>query len=96
MEEEANKPENEATWWEANVVGNLETIPRVSSPYPKRTSTLQDLEPDSDDDIIDVTTFFKRPPHDKGSPRPKQTATTHTNNSRTLPLHLKMAPHIYQ
>ena len=78
MEEEANEPENEATLWEASVVRNLETIPRASSPYPKKTSTLEDLELDTDNDIIDVTDFFKRPPNDKRSPRPKQTVMTHT------------------
>ena len=78
LEEEANKPENEATSWEASVARNLETIPRASSPYLRKTSTLEDLEPDTDDDIIDVTDFFKRPSNDKRSPRPKQTVTMHT------------------
>ena len=41
-------------------------------------STLEDLEPDMDDDIIDVTDFFKRPSNGKRSPRHKQTATMHT------------------
>ena len=77
MEEEANEPENEATSWEASIVRNLETIPRASSPHLKKTSTLEDLEPDTDDDIIDVTDFFERPPNDKRSPRPKQTVMTH-------------------
>ena len=40
--------------------------------YPKKMSTLEDLEPDTDNDVIDVTDFFKRPPNDKRSPRPKQ------------------------
>ena len=78
LEEEANKPENEATSWEASVVRNLETIPRASSPYPRKTSNLEDLEPGTDDDIIDVTDFFERPSTDKRSPRPKQTVTMHT------------------
>ena len=58
MEEEVNNPENEATSWEASVVRNLETIPKASSPYPRKMNTLEDLEPDMDDDIIDVTDFF--------------------------------------
>ena len=66
LEEEANKPENEATSWEVSVARNLETIPRGCSPYPKKTSTLEDLEPDMDDDIIDVTDFFKEPLMIKG------------------------------
>ena len=37
LEEEANKPKNEATSWEASVVRNVETIPRASSPYPRKT-----------------------------------------------------------
>ena len=78
MEEEANKPENEATSWEASVARNLETIPRASSPYLRKMSTLEDLEPDMDNDIIDVSDFFERPSNDKSSPRPKQTVTTHT------------------
>ena len=54
------------------------TTPRASSPYPKWTSTLEDLEPDMDNDIIDVTEYSERPTNDKRSPRPKQTAMTHT------------------
>ena len=54
------------------------TTPRARSPYLKQTSTLKDLEPDTDNDIIDVTDYSERPINDKRSPRPKQTATTHT------------------
>ena len=57
LEEEANKPENEATSWEASVVRNVETIPSTSSPYPRKTSTLEDLELDTDKDIIDIRLF---------------------------------------
>ena len=59
LEEETTEQENEATSWEASVVKNLVTIPRASSPYPKQMSTLKDLEPDMDDDIIDITDFLK-------------------------------------
>ena len=76
FEEEVNEPENEATSWEANVARNVETIPRVSSPYPRKTSTLEDLELDTDEDIIDVTDYSERPSNDKRSPRPKQTDLT--------------------
>ena len=78
LEEEANDSENEATSWEASVARNLMTTPRASSPYPKQTSTLKDLEPDTDDDIIHVTNYSERPTNDKRSPRLKQTAMTHT------------------
>ena len=65
LEEEINKTEHEATLWEANVARNLETLPRSSSPYPRKTSTLEDLEPDMDDNMVDITDFFKRPPNEK-------------------------------
>ena len=70
--------ENEATSWEVNVARNLETVPRASSPHLRKTSTLEDLEPDTDDDMIDVSDFFERPSNDKRSPRPKQTYMTHS------------------
>ena len=85
LEEEANQPENEATSWEANVARNLETIPRASSPYPRKMSTLEDLEPDTDNDMIDVSDFFKRPSNDKRSPRPETNNYNSHDNSRTLP-----------
>ena len=78
LEEEVNKPENKAISWKASVARNLETTPRTSPPYPKKMSTLEDLEPDMDNDIIDVTDFFKRPPNNKRSPRPTQTVKMHT------------------
>ena len=68
LEEEANESENEATSWKANVARNLETMPKASSPYPKKTSTLEDLEPYTDNDMIDVSDFFKRPSNDERSP----------------------------
>ena len=77
LEEEINEPEHKATSWEANVARNLETFPRSSSPFPRKTSTLEDLEPDTDDSMVDITDFFERPPNKKRSPRPKQTTTTH-------------------
>ena len=53
LEEGTNSNDNKATSWEASVARNIVTTPRASSPYPKQTSTLEDLEPDTDDDIID-------------------------------------------
>ena len=72
-EEENNEAEHEATLWEANVASNLGSLPRSSSPYPKnKTSTLVDLETDTDDNMVDMTDFFDRPGNEKRSPRPKQ------------------------
>ena len=39
-------------------------------------NTLEDLELDTDEDIIDVTDYSKRPSNDKRSPRPKQLDST--------------------
>ena len=72
LEEENNEVEHEATMQEANVARNLHALPRSSSPYPKKTSTLEDLETDTDDNMVDMTDFFERPPNKKRSPRPKQ------------------------
>ena len=76
LKEEVYKPENETTSWEANVARNVESIPRASSPYPRKMSTLEDLEPHTDKDIIDITDYSERPSNDKRSPRPKQPDST--------------------
>ena len=68
LEEGTNSNKNEATSWEASVARNVVTTPRASSPYPKQTSTLEDLEPNTDNDIIDITDFSDRPANDKRSP----------------------------
>ena len=62
--------------WEANVARSLDPLPRSSSPYPKKTSTLEDLETDTDDNMVDITDFFERPPNEKRSTRPKQASNT--------------------
>ena len=85
LEEEMNELENEATSWEANVAKNLETLPRASSPHLRKMSTLEDLEPDTDNDMIDVSDFFKRPSNDKRSPRPEQTTMTHSTTQGHCP-----------
>ena len=92
LEEETNEPENEATSWEASVARNVETIPRASSPYPSKMGTLEDLEPDTDEDIIDVTDYSERPSNGKRSPRPKQTDTTqgHCPTPQNNPTYLPM------
>ena len=66
------------------MVRNVETIPRASSPYLRKMSTLEDLELDTDKDIIDVTDYSERPSNDKRSPRPKQMDTTPQNSPTYL------------
>ena len=78
LEEDANNKENEAASWEASVPRNIMMTPRVSSPYLKQTSTLEDLEPNTDDDFIDVTNYAERQTNDKRSPQPKHAVMTHT------------------
>ena len=68
LEEGINSNKNKATSWEASVARNVVTTPKASSPYPRQTSTLEDLEPDTDDDIIDITDFSERPANNKRSP----------------------------
>ena len=58
--------------WEANVARKLDLLPRSSSSYPKKkTRTLEDLETDADDNMVDMMDFFDRPQNEKRSPRPK-------------------------
>ena len=73
LEEENNDDnEHEATSWEVSVAQNVDLLPRSSSPYPKKkTRTLEDLETDTDDNMVDMTNFFDRPQNKKRSPRPK-------------------------
>ena len=54
------------------------TTPRASSPNPDQPTTLEQLEPDTDDDIIDITDYSERPANDKRSPQHKQKYVTHT------------------
>ena len=78
IEEENNEVEHKATSWKANVARNSDSLPRSSSPYPKKkTSTVEDLEADTDDNMIDITNFFDRPQNEKRSPRPKQANSNH-------------------
>ena len=73
LEEEINdNDEHEATSLEVSVARNLDSLPRYSSPYPKKkTRTLEDLETDTDDNMVNMTSFFDRPRNEKRSPRPK-------------------------
>ena len=92
LEEEVDDDNNKATPWEANVARKLVMTPRASLPFPKWTSTLEDLELDTDKDIIDVTDYSERPCNDKRSPRPKQTDTTqgHWPTPQNSPTYLAM------
>ena len=60
----------------------MDLLPRSSSPYPKKkTCSLEDLETDTDDNMVNMTNFFNRPQNEKRSPRPKQIE----NNSENYP-----------
>ena len=85
LEEEVDDDNNEATLWEANVARKLVTTPRASLPFPKQTSTLEDLEPDMNNDIIDVTDYSEKPSNDIRSPRPKQMDMTHVTTQGHCP-----------
>ena len=58
LEEGMTRNETEATSWEASVAKTIVTTPRASSPYPDQPSTLEQLEPDMDYDIIDITDYL--------------------------------------
>ena len=86
LEEENSEIEYEATMWEANVARSLDPLPRSSSPYPKKISMLEDMETDTDDNMVDITDFFERPPNEKRSPRPKQTNSTQSMTQEQCPI----------
>ena len=96
LEEEMTGNETEATSWEASVAKNIMTTPWASSLYPDWYSTLEQLEPDMDDDIIDITDFSERPANDKRSPRHKQKYMTpkvtqgHCPTSQNSPTYIPM------
>ena len=71
LEEGINSNENKATSWKASVARDVVTTPMASSPYPRQTSTLEDLEPNTDYDIIDITDFSERMANNRRSPQPK-------------------------
>ena len=92
LEEEVDDDNNEATLWEANVVRKLVTTPMASLPFLKETSTLEDLEPDTDEDIRDVTDYSERPCNNERSPRLKQMDMTqgHCPPPQNSPTYLAM------
>ena len=61
--------ETEATSWEASVAKTIITTPRASLPFPEQPGMLEQLEPDTDDEIIDITDYSERPSNDKRPPR---------------------------
>ena len=91
LEVETNKPEHEVTSWEANVARNLETLPRSSSPYPRKMSTLEDLELDTDDNMVDITDFLKDPLMIKGL-----LDLNKLTQLKDIDPHLKIVPHTYK
>ena len=56
----------------------------------KKTRTLEDLETDTDDNMVDITNFFDRPQNEKRSPRP----TPIKNNSEQCPTQQKSPTHM--
>ena len=72
LEEGTTENETEATSWEASVAKTIMTTPRASSPYPDKPNTLEQLEPDTDNDIIDITDYSERPANDRRSPLHKK------------------------
>ena len=68
LEEGMTGNKTEATSWEASVAKTIMTTPRASFPYPDRPGTLEQLEPETDDEIIDITDYTERPSNEKRSP----------------------------
>ena len=89
-----NDNEHEATSWEASVARNMDLLPRSSSPYPKKkTRTLEDLETNTDDNMVDMTNFFDRPQNEKRSPRPNpEHCPTPPNSPTRMPKSSVPAP----
>ena len=68
LEEGTTGYNTEATSWEANVARTNVITPRANSSYPDRPDMLEQLEPEMDDEIIDITDYAERPSNDKRSP----------------------------
>ena len=80
LEEGAICNENEAPTSEANVANAIMTTPRASSPYPDWPGTLEQIEPKTDDEIIEITDYSEGLANDKRSLWPNQ---KHGPNSMT-------------
>ena len=89
LEEGSTCNDTEATLWEASVAKKIMTTPRTSSPYPDQPDTMEQLEPDTDNDIIDITDYAERPANDKRSPWHVQKYGTHSMTQRHCP-HLRL------
>ena len=87
LEEGMTGNETEATSWEASVARTIVTTPRASSPYPNQSSTLEELEPNMDNDIIDITDYSERLANDRRSPQHKQKFMTPTVTQGHCPTH---------
>ena len=85
LEEGTAGNETEATSWEASVAKTIMTTSRASSPYPDQPGILEQLEPNTDNIIIDITDYSERPSNDKRSPRHKQIYVTHTVTQEHCP-----------
>ena len=77
LEEGKTGNETEATSWEASVAKTIMTTPKASSPYPDQPSMLEQLEPEADNEIIDITDYTERPSNDKRSPQHVQKYVKH-------------------
>ena len=92
IEEENDETEHEATSWEANVARNLVSLPRSGSPYPKKkTCTLEDLETNTDDNMVDMTDSLTDP----RMKRVLQDLNRPTLIQSNAP-HLRTVPHTHQ
>ena len=92
IEEENSEIEHEATSWEANVARNLGSLPRSSSPYPKKkTRTLEDLETDTDDNMVDMMDFLTDPRMKRGLQDLNRPKLIQSNAP-----HLRTVPHTHQ
>ena len=85
LEEGMTGNETEAISWEASVAKTIMTTPRASLPYLEWLSTLEQLEPETDDEVIDITDYAERPSNDKRSPWHTQKYYKAHHDSRTLP-----------
>ena len=77
--------DTEATSWETSVAKTVMTIPKASSPYPDQAGSLEQLEPETDDKIIDITDYTERPPNDKRSPEHVQKYRPHSMTQGPCP-----------
>ena len=77
--------DTEAMPWEASVAKTIMTTPRASSPYPDQPGTLEQLEPETKDENIDITDYTERPPNEKRYPQHIQKYRTHAMTQGPCP-----------